>query len=120
MGRQPKRWVQWLPWVECCFSTSHHISSRFTNFELVYGYSPPYIAPYEMGNARVDYLEQTLVKMDGILAVLKYYLELAQNKMKLQANKKRIEKYFAVGDIVDLRLVPNQLQSLASHSYQKL
>lgn len=110
MGRQPKRWVQWLPWVECCFSTSYHISSRFTNFELV----------YEMGNARVDYLEQTLVKMDGILAVLKYNLELAENRMKLKANKKRIEKYFEVGDMVDLRLVLDQLQSLASHSYQKL
>lgn len=106
--------VQGLPWVERCFSTSYHTSSRFTHFELVYGYSPPYIAPYEMGNARVDYLEQSLVEMDGILVVLKYNLELAQNRMKPQSDKKRIEKHFEMGDRVDLRLVP---ESLASHSY---
>ncbi|KAM1393842.1 hypothetical protein ACFX2F_029952 [Malus domestica] len=34
---QPKKWVNWLPWDEWCFNTSHHTFAGFKPFELVYG-----------------------------------------------------------------------------------
>ncbi|XP_070662801.1 uncharacterized protein [Malus domestica] len=40
--------------------------------------------------------------------------------MKVQADKRRSERVFEVGDLVYLRLVPYQLQSLAPHQYHKL
>lgn len=55
-----------------------------------------------------------------MLFVLKRNLELAQERMKLQADKRRNERHFEVGDWVYLRLVPYQLQSLAPHSNHKL
>ncbi|XP_048447666.1 uncharacterized protein LOC125480683 [Pyrus x bretschneideri] len=46
--------------------------------------------------------------------------ELAQNRMKVQADKKRTERHFNIGDMVYLKLVPYQLHSLVNHSYHKL
>ncbi|TQE12832.1 hypothetical protein C1H46_001478 [Malus baccata] len=40
--------------------------------------------------------------------------------MKIQTDKKMSERVFEVGDLVYLRLVPYQLQSLAPHQYHKL
>ncbi|KAM1659293.1 hypothetical protein ACFX2K_002409 [Malus domestica] len=40
--------------------------------------------------------------------------------MKMQADMHMSEKKFAVGDLVYLKLIPYQLQSLALHSYHKL
>lgn len=74
---QPKKWVQWLPWAEWCFNTSYHTSSKFTPFELVYGYSPPHITPYELGSTKFASVEQCLVEHDKVLEILKRNLALA-------------------------------------------
>ncbi|KAM1132447.1 hypothetical protein FF1_046837 [Malus domestica] len=120
VGGQPKKWVQWLSWAEWCFNTSYHTSSKFTPFELVYGYSPPHITPYEPGSTKFASVEQCLVERDKVLEILKRNLELAQTRMKSQADQKRSERSFAVGDMVYIKLIPYQLQSLAAHSYHKL
>ncbi|KAB2608149.1 hypothetical protein D8674_011317 [Pyrus ussuriensis x Pyrus communis] len=120
VGGQPRKWVQWLPWAEWCFNTAYHTSSKYTPFEVVYGFSPPYIVPHEVGSTKVASVEQCMIERDGLLAVLKTNLQLAQNRMKVQADKKRIERHFNVGDMVYLKLVPYQLHSLVNHSYHKL
>ncbi|TQE07969.1 hypothetical protein C1H46_006377 [Malus baccata] len=120
VGGQPKKWVQWLPWAEWCFNTSYHSSTKFTPFELVYGYPPPPIIPYEFGTAQVEAVGQGLLERDKILSMLKHNLELAQNRMKMQQDKKRTERQFEVGDFVYLKLIPYQLQALSPHSYHKL
>ena len=61
-----------------------------------------------------------MIERDGLLAVLKSNLQIAQNRMKVHADKKRTERQFKVGDMVYLKLVPYQLQSLVNHGYQKL
>ncbi|KAM2620325.1 hypothetical protein TB1_036364 [Malus domestica] len=40
--------------------------------------------------------------------------------MKTQADKHRSERVFEEGDLVYLKLIPYQLQSLSSHAYHKL
>ena len=52
--------------------------------------------------------------------MLKTNMERAQNKMKVQADKHRTQREFDVGDLVYLKLIPYQLQSLSCHSYHKL
>jgi hypothetical protein len=37
----PKNWSYWLPWVEYCYNTSWHSSTKLTPFEVVYGVPPP-------------------------------------------------------------------------------
>ncbi|KAB2612512.1 hypothetical protein D8674_034828 [Pyrus ussuriensis x Pyrus communis] len=57
---------------------------------------------------------------DKLLAMPKTNLLVAQNRMKAQADKHRMEKVFEVGDLVYLKLVHYQLQSLAAYAYHKL
>ncbi|KAM0996966.1 hypothetical protein ACFX2C_006907 [Malus domestica] len=101
-------------------STLYHSSAKFTPFEIVYGYPPTQVLPYEFGTARVETVEQSLLERDKVLSVLKNNLEMAQNRMKVQHDKKRTERQFDVGDFVYLKLVPYQLQALSPHSYHKL
>lgn len=120
VGGQPKKWVQWLPWAEWCCNTSYHSSTKFTPFELVYGYPHPQIILYEFGTARVEVVGQGLLERDKVLSMLKHNLEMAQNRMKMQQDKKRTERQFEVGDFVYLKLIPYQLHALSPHSYHKL
>lgn len=77
-----------------------------TPFEIVYGQSPPCVPTYEAGTIELYFLDQQLVSRGRILSQLKANLEAAQNRMKVQADKHRVEGEFAVGDLVYLRLVP--------------
>lgn len=73
-----------------------------------------------MGTTKLDPVEQSLIERDKLLIMLKTNLEVAQNKMKVQANKHKSEMKFFVGDFVYLKLIPYQLQSLTSHTHPKL
>ncbi|XP_048433256.1 receptor-like protein 11 [Pyrus x bretschneideri] len=55
-----------------------------------------------------------------MLKVLKTNLVIAQNRMKVQADKHRSERTFEVGDLVYLKLIPYQLHSLTTYVYHKL
>ncbi|KAB2599988.1 hypothetical protein D8674_010259 [Pyrus ussuriensis x Pyrus communis] len=102
------------------YNTSFHTASRFTPFEIVYGYPPPHIVSYELGSAKLESVEHGLMAKDKMLTMLKNNLIIAQNRMKVQADKNRSERTFEVGDWVYLKLIPYQLQSLATHAYHKL
>lgn len=90
---QPKKWLHWLPWAEWSYNTSYHTSSKFTPFEVVYGYPPPHIASYELGIAKLDIVEQGLLTRDKLLAMLRTNLQVARNRMKTQADKHRSEMF---------------------------
>lgn len=57
---------------------------------------------------------------DRLLSMLKTNLKRARNRMKTQADKHKTKTEFEVGDLVYLKLIPYQLQSLSSHSYHNL
>lgn len=65
-------------------------------------------------------MEQSLLERDKVLSVLKTNLEMAQNRMKVQHDKKKTKRHSEVGDFVYLKLVPYQLQALFPHSHHKL
>ncbi|XP_068331415.1 uncharacterized protein [Pyrus communis] len=65
-------------------------------------------------------MEQGLLARDKLLAMLKTNLQAAQNLMKTQADKHQSERVFKEGDLVYLKLIPYQVQSLAFHAYHKL
>lgn len=115
-----EKWVQWLPWGEWCFNTAYHTSLKYTPFEVVYGFPSPHTVPHEIGSTKVASVEQCMIERDGLLSMLRNNLQLAQNRMKMQEDKKRIERHFDVGDRVYLKLVPYQLHSLVNYSYHKL
>jgi hypothetical protein len=65
-------------------------------------------------------LEAWLTERTMMVEVLRQQLSCAQRRMKIQANKKRSECQFEVGDQVYLKLQPFIQQSVAMRSNQKL
>lgn len=117
-NEQPKKWLEWLPWAKWSYNISYHTSAKMCHFEIMYGCPPPHIRSYEIGSAKLDMIKQSFIGRDKLLAMLKTNLK--KNRMKMQADKHRSEREFTVGDLMYLKLIPYQLQSLASHSYHKL
>jgi hypothetical protein len=69
-----------------------------------------------------DMSEATVILRDRQLQLdrLKIHLASAQNRMKLQADRRRSEKEFAVGDKVFLKLQPYIQSSLVNRPFPKL
>lgn len=117
---QPKSWAHWIPWAELWYNTSFHISTGFTPFEVVYGRKPPVLVHFLEGETRVEAVAQELRDRDEALRQLKFNLQKAQEQMKMQADKRRKEVQFDVGDWVFLKLRPHRQQSLVQRIHQKL
>jgi hypothetical protein len=65
-------------------------------------------------------VEHWLHERKVMLPIFKQHLERAQARMTRQADKKRVERQFMVGDMVYLRLQPYVQTSVAQRSSQKL
>ena len=112
-GKQPRKWVEWIPWSEFSYNTSNHSSTKITSFEAVYGIPPPSLLTYVPGTARVQAVDGYLQDRDTILRELQHNLRLAQERMRCQANQHRREVSFEVGDYVYLKLQPYCQTSVA-------
>ncbi|PNX81711.1 transposon Tf2-1 polyprotein [Trifolium pratense] len=117
---QPKSWAHWIPWAELWYNTTFHISTGFTPFEVVYGRKPPVLVHFLEGETRVEAVAQELRDRDEALRQLKFNLQNAQAQMKVQADKKRKDVKFEVGDWVFLKLRPHRQQSVVQRIHQKL
>ncbi|KAL2245946.1 UNVERIFIED_CONTAM: Retrovirus-related Pol polyprotein from transposon 17.6 [Sesamum indicum] len=106
-------------------STTYHPQTdgrqrEATPFEALYGYPPNQlsIGPYlQSHHTDVEELMKNRVK---VLQLLKENLQQAQQRMKVYANKKRIEREFNVGDEVLLKLQPYKKASVALRKNLKL
>ena len=77
-----------------------------TPFMALYGYHPPSITSSLKENYKVQAVEDHIGHKKEVLQLLKDKLNLAQNRMKQQANQHRSERSFDVGDWVFLWLQP--------------
>lgn len=91
-----------------------------TPFKALYGQDPPHIIRLGKGHTPVDSLEEMLREREAILDELRFNLIQAQQRMKKNANLKRREVEFEVGDKVYLKLQPYHQQSLARLPFSKL
>ena len=78
----------------------------------LYGYHPPSITYSLRENSKVQAVEDHIEHQQEVLQLLKDNLNLAQNRMKQQADQHRSERSFDVGDWVFLRLQPYTYMSL--------
>ena len=97
-GDQPRKWVEWIPWAEFSYNTSIHSATKMTPFEAVYGIPPPHLLTFVPGTSRVQAVDEYLRDRDTILRELRHNLSLARQRMKIQADLKRREVSFEVGD----------------------
>ena len=116
----PKDWSKWLPLAEWWFNTNYHTSTHSTPYAIVYGQSAPTHLPYLAGGSRVEVVNRTLQAREAAIKMLKFYLQRAQNRMRQQADKKRTDRQFIVGDLVYVKLQPYRQTSVANRKCLKL
>ncbi|KAJ0440472.1 putative nucleotidyltransferase, Ribonuclease H [Helianthus annuus] len=119
-SEQPTKWSTYLPWAEYSYNTGYHTSTGTTPFSIVYGREPPSLVPYVAGETKNAELEQQLIDRDDMLKLLRQNLQKAQDRMRNQANLKRRELTFQIGDYVFLKIQPYRQKSLAKRRYEKL
>uniref|UniRef100_A0A6N2KZ88 Integrase catalytic domain-containing protein n=1 Tax=Salix viminalis TaxID=40686 RepID=A0A6N2KZ88_SALVM len=119
-GDRPKDWAKWLALAEWSYNTSEHSSTGFSPFELVYGYPPPRLLPYEAGTTTVQAVDEELRSRELILSLARENLKESQSRMKMYADRKRTKREFEVGDWVYLRLRPYRQTTVAMRKTMKL
>ncbi|XP_062114580.1 uncharacterized protein LOC133825685 [Humulus lupulus] len=91
-----------------------------TPFQAVYGRPPPTIPSYIRGATSIQAVENDLLTRDDILQQLKTNLQQAQNRMRQQANKRRRDIQFKLGDLVLVKLQPYRQTTVANRLNSKL
>jgi hypothetical protein len=96
-GAKPKSWNFWLPLAEWWYNTNHHSATGFTPFEALYGYPPPTLLSYVPGTAANMAVDSQLRDRTATISLLKEHLHLAQNRMKIHADRHRTERVLRKG-----------------------
>jgi len=104
MFRSPSKWSQWLHLAEFWYNTCYHTATNHTPFEILYGHAPRHFGINPEQDCVIAELDDWLTQRQTVTALLQQQLLRAQQRMKLQADKKRTERQFAVCDLVWLKL----------------
>lgn len=91
-----------------------------TPYEAVYGQKPPPLLLYQLFDSQLDVVDRSLIPSKATLRTLKAHLEKAQYKMKMQANKRRIDRSYQVGHWVFIKLQPYRQLFFKNHAFHKL
>lgn len=86
----------------------------------LYGYEPNLGAAPTNSQNTPPAVQDLISARAEQLQALKHHLQVAQNRMKLMADRKRTDRQFAVGDKVLLKLQPYTQSSVANRPYPKL
>ena len=90
--------MELLPLAEFWFNTNFHSSTKITLFEALYGYPHPRLLDYIPGTTMVEAVDDHLQSRQQVMSLLKQNFLLAQERMKVQADKHRVERSFSEGD----------------------
>ena len=89
-------------------------------FEVIYGRSPPTLASYRPGLARVVALDHQLQERDVFLADVRDRLLQTQDYMKVGADRSRRDMELTVGDWAWLRLHHRSAAGITDNTNSKL
>lgn len=116
----PSHWTKWLALAEYWYNTSFHSSLGMTPFEVLYGHKPRYFGLSANAACLSPKLTDWLHDRAKMQNLIREHLLRAQTRMKMQADKGRSERSFAVGDWVYLKLQPFVQQSVVTRANRKL
>ena len=116
----PSKWSQWMSLAEYWYNTTYHSALGKTPFEVLYGYSPRHFGILPADASSVIDLQEWLNERSAMTQAIQQNLLRAQQRMKAQADKHRVEREFDVGDWVYVKLQPHIQQSVHRRSNHKL
>lgn len=116
----PTKWSSWLSLAEFWYNTSYHSSLGNKPFYVLYGQHPQQLGLEPPGASDHPDLNSWLQDRELMQQLIQQHLLRAQRKMKVQADKKRSNHSFHVGDTVYLKIQPYVQTSLATRSSNKL
>lgn len=116
----PTKWSQWLALAEFWYNTSYHSSLHNTPFVVLYGHEPRQLGIEGIEHCKIDDVQQWLKDRQLMQQLVHQHLLRAQKHMKAQADKKRTDRSFQVGEFVYLKVQPYVQTSLAARSSNKL
>jgi hypothetical protein len=117
---QQKAWARWLHLAEYCYNTTQHMSIGMSPFRALYGYDPLSFGEIAFSDSRAPMVHDWIQQSEDILKELKDHLQKSQNQQKVQADKRRVDHTFKVGDLVYLRLQPYKEVSIKRSREEKL
>jgi hypothetical protein len=115
----PRKWKQWLPAAEFWYNTSMHSALGRSPFEALYGCTP-HLLGIDPPSAASGKLEEWLAERSNMNDLIRQHLVRAQSMMKKQADKRRSDHEFAVGDMVYMKLQPYVQSTVMPRANQKL
>lgn len=108
----PKQWKCWLAQAEFWYNTTYHSSLGCSPFQALYGYEANVGLVPQLSRQPDSSVGERIQTLRHQAIVLKEHLARAQNRTKLQADKKRKDQTYAVGERVLLKLQPYAQSSL--------
>lgn len=116
----PTKWSEWLALAEFWYNTNFHSALNKSPFEVLYGHPSRYFGIEGVDSCAIPDLESWLKDRQTMIELLQQQLLRVQQRMKSQADKKRTEHSFVVGDKVWLKLQPYVQTSVATRTSNKL
>lgn len=117
----PSKWKSWLALAELWYNSSYHTSLGCSPFKALYGYDANVGAlSTDSATSNASLSSEAAQERQLHLQTLKEHLAAAQNRMKLQADKKHTDLVFQVGEKVLLKLQPYAQTSVVNRPYPKL
>lgn len=120
--QSPKQWKRLIPLVELWYNSSFHTALGCPPFKALYGYDSNLGVVTTQSTtlpAETTVLE-VLYEREAHMAMLKNQMAAAQNRMKIQADRNRVDRNFQVGEQVLLKLQPYAQTSVVNRPFPKL